>query len=154
MPRETATRRLQRIDKHDVATRALDRAAVWPMTGSILALPDLSITIPAPPGGPIRLGSDAHKALFCRTLLTTFNPYKPAIIDWPQLDQQARDRLVGLPIWDIAVQTEGKAKLHVASYGHQVSDPLLKRAIELDAFEEGRHKHVLANLCRSLWHQA
>jgi hypothetical protein len=29
------------------------------------------------PEGPIRLGSDAHKTLFCRTLLDTFNPYKP-----------------------------------------------------------------------------
>jgi hypothetical protein len=27
-----------------------------------------------------------------------------------------------------------------------VSDPLLKKAIELNAFEEGRHKHVLSNL--------
>ena len=36
-------------------------------------------------GGPIRLGSDAHKTLFCRTLLDTFDPYKPAVIDWPAL---------------------------------------------------------------------
>jgi len=28
------------------------------------------------PGGPIRIGSDAHKVLFCRTLLDTFNPYR------------------------------------------------------------------------------
>jgi hypothetical protein len=34
----------------------------------------------------------------------------------------------------------------VASYGDVVRDPLLKAAIELDAFEEGRHKHVLSNL--------
>jgi hypothetical protein len=39
---------------------------------------------------PIRLGSDAHKKLFCRTLLDTFNPYKPAVIDWPELDAEAR----------------------------------------------------------------
>ena len=39
----------------------------------------------------------------------TFNPYKPAVIDWPKLDAEARDRLVSLPIWDIAVQTEDKA---------------------------------------------
>ena len=98
------------------------------------------------PGGPIRFGSDAHKTLFCRTLLDTFNPYKPAVIDWPKLDSQVRDRLVGLPIWDIAVQTEGRARLNVASYAAVTSDPLLRRAIELNAFEEGRHKHVLSNL--------
>jgi hypothetical protein len=98
------------------------------------------------PPGPIRVGSEAHKVLFCRTLLDTFNPYKPAIIDWPKLDDEARDRLTGLPIWDIAVQTEGRARLNVASYAPKVPDELLRKAIELNAFEEGRHKHVLSNL--------
>jgi hypothetical protein len=96
--------------------------------------------------GSVRLGSEAHKALFCRALLDTFNPYKPAVIDWPKLETGARDRLVDLPIWDIAVQTEGRARLNVASYGAVTADPLLRQAIELNAFEEGRHKHVLSNL--------
>ncbi len=96
--------------------------------------------------GPIRFGSDAHKRLFCSTLLDTFNPYKPAVIDWPKLDTETRDRLVSLPIWDIAVQTEGRARLNVASYAAITPDPLLRKAIELNAFEEGRHKHVLSNL--------
>ena len=98
------------------------------------------------PEGPIRLGSDAHKGLFCRTLLDTHDPYKPAVIDWPMLDDESRARLVSLPIWDIAVQTEGRARLNVASYAAATSDPLLRKAIELNAFEEGRHKHVLSNL--------
>jgi hypothetical protein len=98
------------------------------------------------PEGPIRIGSEAHKHLFCRTLLDTFNAYKPAVIDWPKLDSQVRDRLTSLPIWDIAVQTEGRARLNVASYAAVTCDPLLRKAIELNAFEEGRHKHVLANL--------
>jgi hypothetical protein len=99
--------------------------------------------------GPIRAGSEAHKMLFCRTLLDTFNPYKPAVIDWPTLDAQARNRLVELPIWDIAVQTEGRARLNVASYAAVTADPLLRKAIELNAFEEGRHKHVLSNLVKA-----
>jgi hypothetical protein len=110
-------------------------------------------TMPEPAGarqsiaeGPIRFGSDEHKTLFCRTLLDTFNPYKPAVIDWPELDAPTRERLVKLPIWDIAVQTEGKARLNVASYAAVTPDPLLRKAIELNAFEEGRHKHVLSNL--------
>ena len=94
----------------------------------------------------IRRGSEAHKALFCRTLLDTFNPYKPAIIDWPALDDESRERLVSLPIWDIAVQTEGRARLNVASYAAVTRDALLREAIELNAFEEGRHKTVLANM--------
>jgi len=96
--------------------------------------------------GPVRPGSDRHKTMFCRMLLDTFNPYKPAVIDWPKLDPDSRDRLVSLPIWDIAVQTEGKAKLRVLTYGEQIVDPLLRQAIDLNGFEEGRHKDVLANM--------
>jgi hypothetical protein len=96
--------------------------------------------------GPIAPGSEAHKTAFCRMLLDTHNPYKPSIIDWPVLDAEARGRLVSLPIWDIAVQTEGKARQRVLSYAAVIEDPLLRRAVELDGFEEGRHKEVLANL--------
>src|SRR5487761_1693616 len=99
--------------------------------------------------GRFRLGSEQHKALFCRMVLDTFDPYKPAVIDWPTLDPDARARLVSLPIWDIAVQTEGKARLRVVTYGETVSDPLLKEAIALNGFEEGRHKDVLANMVRA-----
>ena len=94
----------------------------------------------------IRLGGPEHMALFSRMLLDTFNPYKPAIIDWPVLDADSRERLTSLPIWDIAVQTEGKASLRVKTYARDVTDPLLKEAIELNGFEEARHKTVLANL--------
>jgi hypothetical protein len=96
--------------------------------------------------GPIRIGSDRHKTLFSRMLLDTFDPYKPAVIDWPHLDAAARHRLVSLPISDIAVQTEGKASVNVCSYAARVGDPLLRQAIELNGFEEGRHKTVLSNL--------
>jgi hypothetical protein len=96
--------------------------------------------------GAIRPGSDRHKTAFCRMLLDTHNPYKPAVIAWPKLDPEARGRLVSLPIWDIAVQTEGKASTRVRSYGERIVDPLLKQAVLLNGFEEGRHKQVLANL--------
>lgn len=115
----------------DATVEAADRAArVWA----------------AAEPGPIVPGSEAHKTAFCRMLLDTHNRYKPSIIDWPALDREARDRLVSLPIWDIAVQTEGKARLRVLSYGETIADPLLRQAIELDGREEGRHKEVLSNL--------
>jgi hypothetical protein len=98
------------------------------------------------PEGPIRLGSPDHLRLFCRTLLTTFDPYKPAVIDWPKLQPKTQDLITALPIWDIAVQTENRAGVWVGSYVAKASDPLLKQAIELNAYEERRHRHVLANL--------
>jgi hypothetical protein len=99
--------------------------------------------------GALRPGGVAHKTAFCRMLLDTHNPYKPAVIDWPRLDPDARDRLVALPIWDIAVQTEGKARIRVLSYAEQIADPLLREAITLNGFEEGRHKEVLSNLVQA-----
>jgi hypothetical protein len=94
----------------------------------------------------LRLGSEEHKTLFCRTLLFTFNPYKPAVIDWPKLDEEPLRRLTSLPIWDIAVQTEEKASRRIKAFAESVTDPLLRQAMELNAFEEARHRHVLANL--------
>jgi hypothetical protein len=95
---------------------------------------------------PLKFGSDEHKRVFCRMLLDTFDPYKPAVIDWPVLSDDARQRITTLPIWDIAVQTEGKAGLRVKTYAALIDDPLLREATELNAFEESRHKRVLSHL--------
>jgi hypothetical protein len=111
-----------------------------------LAFPDLTYDAPPPGPGPIRYGSEAHKVLFCRTLLDTFDPYKPAVIDWPKLEKDAQDRITSLPIWDIAVQTENKAGMNVCTYAEEIPDPLLRKAVELNGFEEKRHRHVLAHL--------
>src|SRR5215469_4415359 len=85
--------------------------------------------------GSIRVGSEEHKALFCRMLLDTFSPYEPDSVVWPQLNEAARRRLCDLPIWDIAVQTEGKASRRALSYAETISDPLLRAALRLNAFE-------------------
>lgn len=98
---------------------------------------------------PIRFGSEAHKDLFCRLLLDSFNPYQPAVIDWPELDQDTRARLASLPIWDIAVQTENRAGLNVAAYAGTLPHSQLKRTVELMGFEERRHRHVLGNLVQA-----
>ena len=113
------------------------------------AVSDLAARDTAAPREPFRLGSKEHLTAFCRMLLDTHDPYKPAVMDWPKLPDEARNRLVALPIWDIAVQTEGRAGLNVATYAAAIADPLLKQAVELNAFEERRHKHVLSNLVRA-----
>jgi hypothetical protein len=103
------------------------------------------------PSGRIRLGSKEHLRLFCLELLETHDPYRPRVLDWPKLEKETRDKLVALPIWDIAVQTEGKAGLNVRTFAEQFAkdEGLLKEALTMDAFEEGRHKMVLANMVRS-----
>src|ERR1700744_5640015 len=110
-------------------------------------MPDIAVDARLTPGnGPIRYGSEAHKILFCRALLDTFDPYKPAVIDWPKLKPAEKARIPALPIWDIAVQTENRAGLNVCTYAEEISDPLLKKAVELNGYEERRHRHVLSNL--------
>jgi hypothetical protein len=96
--------------------------------------------------GTLRPGTEAHKLAVARMFRETFNPYKPSIIDWPKLGTEERDRLVSLPIWDIAVQTEGKARIRMLSYAYSLTDPAWREAIELNGWEEGRHKTVLSNL--------
>jgi hypothetical protein len=96
--------------------------------------------------GPLRPGSEAHARAAAQMFRETFNPYKPSVIDWPELDAAARERLVSLPIWDIAVQTEGKARLRMLSYARRARDPLWAAAVELNGWEEGRHRHVLGHL--------
>ena len=98
---------------------------------------------------PVPMGSDAHKRLFCCMLLETHNPYRPAVIAWPQLTREALQRLTSLPIWDIAVQTEGRASVRVHSFAQSVSDALLRQALEMNAFEEARHKLVLNKLVQT-----
>lgn len=108
------------------------------------------IEAPAPgPGETVRLGSEAHLRLMCRQLLDTHDPYQPALIEWPELEPAARGKIVSLPIWDMAVQTEGRTGLFVKTFGETIKDPLLKATIDMDAFEEARHKVVLADMVKA-----
>jgi len=101
------------------------------------------------PVGPIRLGSPEHLTLLSRALLDTHDPYTPALIDWPKLDEDTRAKIVSLPIWDIAVATEGRAGMNVKTFGEGVADPLLKAAVDMNGLEESRHKIVLADMVRA-----
>jgi hypothetical protein len=47
------------------------------------------------------------------------------------------------------MQTEGNASLRVLSYAETIEDPLLREAVEIDGFEETRHKQVLSNLVQA-----
>ena len=96
--------------------------------------------------GDLRPGSEAHKREVCRMFFDTFNPYRPSILAWPRLDQEALQRVTSLPIWDIAVHTESRARLRFAAYANAVEDADTKAAVMLNAWEESRHKEVLSQL--------
>jgi hypothetical protein len=96
--------------------------------------------------GPLSPGTDRHRREVCRMFRETFNPYRPAVLDWPALDPPTLQRIVALPIWDIAVQTEGKARLRMAAYARTLVDPDMRNALALNAWEESRHKEVLSKM--------
>ncbi|WP_321942699.1 ferritin-like domain-containing protein [Paraburkholderia tropica] len=96
--------------------------------------------------GPLTPGTDLHRRETCRMFRETFNPYRPAVLEWPVLEPAALKRIVELPIWDIAVQTEGKARLRMAAYAATLDDPDMRAALALNAWEESRHKDVLSRL--------
>ncbi len=100
----------------------------------------------SPVAGPLRPGSEAHKLAACRMFRDTFNPYRPSVIDWPKLDPATLAWIVALPIWDIAVQTEGRARLRMAAYARTIRDPEMRETIARNGWEEDRHKEVLSKM--------
>lgn len=107
-----------------------------------------AMTIEAPSVAPLRPGSEGHRDLFCDVMTKTHDPYNPAMIAWPRLSPDALSRLTKLPFWDIAVQTEGFAAARVKTLADRLTDPVLREAVTLNAFEEGRHKLVLEHMLR------
>jgi hypothetical protein len=99
-----------------------------------------------PVPGRIRPGDNAHFAMLTRLLLETYNPYKPAVLNWPRLEPAALARITSLPIWDIAVQTEIKASMRIEAFAKTVQNPALKAALLHMAGEESRHRDVLSRL--------
>jgi hypothetical protein len=89
------------------------------------------------------IGSKEHKELLCRFFIDTHDPYKPAELAWPKLDEDARKRLASLPIWEEAVRTEADTALAVTVMGEVEKDPLLSKAISLQGYEESRHAEIL-----------
>jgi len=63
----------------------------------------------------------------------TFNPYRPAVLAWPKLSPDMLQRVTSLPIWDIAVHTEGRARLRFASYAATLQTPEVRAAVMLNA---------------------
>ncbi|MDQ6891609.1 MAG: ferritin-like domain-containing protein [Acidobacteriota bacterium] len=96
----------------------------------------------------MRIGSEEHRVLYCRTFVETHKPYAPEEILWPHLDQDGLARLKALPVWNEAVRTEAATAVKVQTFGRTETDPILARAISLQGYEEGRHASVIALLTR------
>lgn len=94
----------------------------------------------------LRIGSDEHKEAFCRSFLDTHTVYDPATMQWPELDEQTLARLRALPFWDEAVSTERDVARKVQALAPREADPLIREAIALQGYEEGRHATLVRTM--------
>jgi hypothetical protein len=97
---------------------------------------------------PVRIGSEEHGRLFCETFIRTHRPFEPRDIVWPDLDEEGLSRLKSLPVWDEAARTEAATAVKVQTLGETETDPILKEAIALQGYEEGRHAEIINLLTR------
>ena len=91
----------------------------------------------------IKVGSDAHKELFCKQFLETHQLYDPATLPWPELDEAQLGRLRSVPFWQEVYHTERRAGAIVAAFTPMVQDPLVREAVALQGMEEARHASLL-----------
>lgn len=91
----------------------------------------------------MRIGSEEHKELFCRTFVDSFVAFEPPGLAWPDLDDLALARLRAIPIWAMALDTEASAGKMLAGFAKSEPDPLVRQALELQGYEEDRHGRLL-----------
>jgi len=96
-----------------------------------------------------KIGSDEHGRLLCRTFIETHRPFRAQDIVWPELDAESLARLKGLPVWDEAARTEAATAVKVQTLGETEKDPILKEAIALQGYEEGRHAEIISLLTKT-----
>jgi hypothetical protein len=96
--------------------------------------------------GALPPASDGYYEMMTRLLKETYNPYKPAVLNWPKLEPDTLARITSLPIWDIAVQTEIKAAMRIEAFAKTVKHQALREALLHMAGEEARHRDVLSRL--------
>ena len=92
------------------------------------------------------VGSAEHRRGLARFFIDTYIEYEPETIRWPALSEAEHTRLVGLPFWQEAVSTESRTSGKVMAAAQLESDAELRKAIELQGFEENRHARLLAAL--------
>ncbi|HEY7890272.1 MAG TPA: ferritin-like domain-containing protein [Steroidobacteraceae bacterium] len=94
----------------------------------------------------LAVGSAEHRRLLGQFFLDTFVDYTPEQMQWPQLADEELARLRSLPFWQEAVSTENVTSNTVAAAAALEADPLVRKAIELQGFEEMRHARLLVEL--------
>ncbi len=91
----------------------------------------------------LRIGSPAHRDLLCTTFLETHVAFEPESLPWPKLEPRYVDLLRSFPFWSFALSMEQEAGRMITDFAQTIDDPLVRKAIELQAYEESRHGRLL-----------
>ncbi len=96
----------------------------------------------------MKIGSDAHRALFCRHFIDSHTTFDPETLPWPELDAEALTRLRSVPFWQEVLHTERRAGAIVRAFAETIADPLVREAVDLQGLEEARHAELLRVMIR------
>ncbi|HWB48601.1 MAG TPA: hypothetical protein VG651_05790 [Stellaceae bacterium] len=96
----------------------------------------------------MRIGSEAHKARFCRQFIDSHQRFDPETLPWPELDAAALGRMRAVPFWQEVLHTERRAGAIVRAFAETITDPLVREAVDLQGVEEERHAQLLGVMIR------
>jgi hypothetical protein len=93
-----------------------------------------------------RIGSPEHRDLFCRTFIETHRAFEPENLPWPRLEARYVELLRAFPFWSFARSMEQEADRMIAVFAQTLTDPVIREAVELQGYEEGRHGRLLNHM--------
>ena len=91
----------------------------------------------------IKVGSDAHKELFCRQFLETHELYDPAVSRGRNSTTHSLTGFARCRSGRKCTIPERRAGAIVAAFTPMVQDPLVREAVALQGVEEARHARLL-----------
>jgi hypothetical protein len=92
----------------------------------------------------MRVGTEEHKLLFCNDFVASYAAFEPEDLPWPELDELSLERLRAIPVWTLALEVEISAGKMLYGFAQTEPDSLVRKALELQAYEEDRHGRLLS----------
>jgi hypothetical protein len=91
----------------------------------------------------LKVGSLEHRDLLCKTFIETHMAFEPESLPWPRLEPEHVALLRSFPFWSFAMSMEQEAGRMIVDFARSIDDPVVRKAIDLQAYEETRHGRLL-----------
>jgi hypothetical protein len=92
----------------------------------------------------MKVGTSAHRDLFCRSFIDGHRVFEPEQLPWPHVESIYLERLRAIPFWGIAKAMERKAGVMVSAFAETLTDPVIREAVALQGIEESRHARLIS----------